>query len=393
LEVGKPVVAVLTKVKPEHAAETLQHFQKEVLAELPRGRIATIVIPYLSGDVLADPVNKAKEYRIPLLNQVLVLGDPPPDARKRTVQSSLRFLTTATDRLLTVAREDVAAMDGWRALVQHGQNEFDIRYRNEYLTSEKFRRFDEALVRLLELLELPGPGKVVASTLWVVRTPYRLVKSALSKVWSKPETTSIPEQQVLDNALDAWMHRLQAEALRRSNQHPLWAHVADGFDHGLDEQVREKFRAGMQSFQAGLQDEVERTARAIYEELEKSPNTLKMLRGGKFAMDIAAVAGSVALGGIGVHDLIIVPLAASVSHQLVEWMGSAYVDSQREATRLRQQAMVAKYISNPIGAWLAQWPATGGTAYERLQLVLSRVPDSVKKLNQAVAEQNRGGGA
>jgi hypothetical protein len=103
-----------------------------------------------------------------------------------------------------------------------------------------------------------------------------------------------------------------------------------------------------------------------------------------------AIAGSVALGGFGLHDLILVPLAASVSHQLVEWMGAAYVDSQREATRDRQQALVTKHISDPLGAWLAQWPATGGTAYERLQLALSRIPDSIKSLDAAVMARGKG---
>ena len=32
--VGKPVIACLTKVKPENAAATVKHFEKEVLAEL-----------------------------------------------------------------------------------------------------------------------------------------------------------------------------------------------------------------------------------------------------------------------------------------------------------------------------------------------------------------------
>jgi hypothetical protein len=390
LEIGKPVIACLTKVKPENAAATLKHFEKEVLAELPRGRVTTLVIPHLPADVLADPGHKAGEHRMPLVNQLLVLGDPPADARRRTVQSALRFLTTATDRLLGAARDDVAALDAWRSLVQHGQHDFDERYRHEFLTSEKFRRFDEALVRLMELLELPGAGKFVSSTLWVVRTPYRLVKGALGKVWSKPDSTSLPEKQVLDAALAGWLDRLRAEALRRSNQHPLWAHVADGFDHGLGEQVNERFQAGMQSFQRGLHDEVEKTARAIYEELEKSPTRLSTLRGSKFALDLAAIAGSVALGGFGLHDFIIVPIAASVSHQLVEWMGTAYVDSQREATRNRQQALVAKHVSEPLGAWLAQWPATGGTAYERMQLALARVPESIRKLAEVVAARGRG---
>jgi 50S ribosome-binding GTPase len=393
LEVGKPVVACLTKVKPENAVATLKHFEKEVLAELPRGRVTPIVIPFLPADVLADPVHKAAEYRIPLLNQVLVLGEPASDARRRNVQSSLRFLTTATERLLAVARDDVAALDAWKTLVRQGQTDFDGRYRREFLTSEKFRRFDEALVRLLELLELPGAGKFLSTTLWVVRTPYRLVKGALSKVWSRPDVSSIPEQDVLDAALAGWLDQLRAESLRRSAQHPMWAHVAEGFEHGLGEQARERFKSGLQSFQLGLHDEVERTARAIYEELEKAPNRLATMRGSKFLLDALAIAGSVALGGFGLHDLVLVPLAASVSHQLVEWMGTAYVDSQRDATRNRQQALVSKHVSEPLAAWLAQWPATGGTAYERLQLALSRVPESIRKLDAIIAARSRGNAA
>lgn len=389
LEVGKPVIACLTKVKPENVTATMQHFEKEVLAELPRGRIATLVVPYLPADVLADPVHQAAAHRVPLVNQVLVLADPPADARRRTVQSCMRFLTTTTDRLLTVARDDVAALNDWKALVKHGERDFDERYRREFLTSEKFQRFDDALVRLLELLELPGAGKFISSALYVVRTPYRLIKGAMSRVWSSPQVASIPEQQVLDRALAAWLDQLRAESLRRSKQHPLWEHVAEGFDRGLGDQARERFRQGLQSFQAGLNDEVEKTARAIYEELEKSPNQLALLRGSKLAVDLAAIGGSLVVGTIGLHDLIIVPLAASVSHQLVEWMGAAYVDSQREATRKRQQALVAKHLSEPLAQWLSEWPATGGTAYERLQLALSRVPESVKKLDAAVTAKAR----
>ena len=70
----------------------------------------------------------------------------------------------------------------------------------------------------------------------------------------------------------------------------------------------------------------------------------------------------------------LVPLAASVTHQLVEWLGAAYVETQREQTRNRQQALVAKHLAEPLAEWLAHWPATGGTAYERMQLALTRVP-------------------
>ena len=59
---------------------------------------------------------------------------------------------------------EVAAMFGGGSvapLVQSGQSEFEHRYVREYLDSEKFRGFDEALVRLMQLLDLPGIGMVM----------------------------------------------------------------------------------------------------------------------------------------------------------------------------------------------------------------------------------------
>jgi len=129
---------------------------------------------------------------------------------------------------------------------------------------------------------------------------------------------------------------------------------------------------------------VERTARAIYEDLEKNPVALNTLRGTKFAMEIAAIASAVAMGGISVLDLIWVPLAASVTQQLVELLGMQYVENQREQTRARQQALVTQYISGPLAQWLIEWPSTGGSAYERLQIALRRIPQTIHDLDTAV---------
>jgi GTPase SAR1 family protein len=390
LEVGKPVVVCLTKMRPETAPALIKHFQDEVLKGLPRGRVTTLAIPHLSPDELANPVARAGQYRIPLLNQLMVLGDPAPASRRRNVKAALRFLTDTCERLLAVARDDVAALEEWRALVVRGRDGFTDRYRREFLTSEKFRRFDEALVRLIELMELPGVGKFVSGTLWVVRTPYRLLKGAMNKAFSRPDVASLPEQQVLDAGLNAWLDQLRAEALRRSGQHSLWKHVAEGFDEGLGDRARERFQQGFRALQADLTAEVERTARAIYEELEKAPGRLNALRGSKFALDIVAITSALTIGHIGLHDLILVPLSAAVSQQLVEWLGAAYVETQREQARTRQQALVVKHLAEPLSEWLAQWPATGGTAYERIQLALSRVPNAIRDLGAAVRMKTEG---
>jgi len=280
----------------------------------------------------------------------------------------------------------MAALASWGELVRAGQVEFDTRYWREYLTSEKFRSFDEALVRLLELLELPGVGKVVSGTLWVVRTPYRLVKGFLSKTLARPEAPGRPELGIMQAALGGWLNMLHKEAVRRADGHPVWAHIEKGFTAGLADLAGERFRQGFRSFQLSLADEVERTARAIYEELERKPLLLNTLRSGNFALDVAAIAGALTIGHLGLHDLVLVPLLASIKQVIVEQLGKQYVENQREQIRTRQRLLATQYVSGPLAEWLAQWPATGGSTLERLQLTLRRIPAAVQQLDIAVSQ-------
>jgi hypothetical protein len=389
LQSGKPVVVCLMKMRPADAAALVAHFHKEVVARLNApsggGVVGTLAIPYLSPAELADPARTAGRYRVPLLNQVAVLGNPPPTARRRSVLGATRFLVRGCDELLSVARADLEAMQRWQAVVAAGRNDFDSRYVREYLTSEKFRGFDEALVRLMELLELPGLGKVVSGTLKVLRLPYRWIKSMVGKAMSRPDAATRPEQPILEEALNGWIDLLRKEAARHAGEHPLWAHVAGGFHGGrLAEQTRERFGQFYRNFQTSLAVEVDRTARGIYEQLEKRPGVLNTLRGSKFALDVTAIAGTLLTGHIGLQDIVLVPLVASLTHQLVELLGKQVVDAAREQTRDRQKELLKQHLSGPLAEWLTQWPATGGSAFERLNLALRRVPEAVRELDTRV---------
>jgi hypothetical protein len=367
----------------------VSHFHKDVVARLNApsggGVVGTLAIPYLSPAELADPARTAGRYRVPLLNQVAVLGSPPESARRRSALGATRYLAHACDELLSVARADLEAMQRWQAVVTAGRNDFDTRYVREYLTSERFRGFDDALVRLMELLELPGLGKFLSGTLWVLRLPYRWLKGFLGKAMSRPDVPTRPEQPILEEALNGWIDLLRKEAARKAGTHPLWAHIAQGFHGGgLSEQTRERFGQLYRNFQASLAVEVDRTARSIYEELQKRPGVLNTLRGGKFALDVAAITGTLLTAHIGLQDLVLVPLVASLTHQLVELLGKQVVDSAREDTRDRQKELMKQHLSGPLAEWLTQWPATGGSAFERLNLALRRVPEAVRELEARV---------
>jgi hypothetical protein len=396
LQTGKPVVVCLMKMQADDAAPLVAHFQKEVVSQLPPGVVGTLAIPFLMPDQLADPARRAVKYRIPLINQVAVLGGAPMTARQRTVYGAMYFLRYHQEELLAAARKDVLAMESWQATVQIGRVEFDQRYFREYLTTEKFRGFDEALVRLIELLDLPGVGKVLSGTLYVLRTPYRLLKGWISRAVTRPESVGRPEQPVLEESLTAWIDMLRKEAARQSGSHPLWLHVTQGFQSGgLAEATRDRFQTLYRNYQVSLTDEVERTARSLYEQLEKNPAVLNALRGGKFAMDVAAIAGTVTATVMapGLHwwaDFILVPLAASMTHQLVELLGYQVVESQREATRQRQQQLMVQHLSTPLAEWLANWPATGGSMFERLQLALRRIPPAIHQLDEEIRRKYEG---
>jgi hypothetical protein len=385
LQAGKAVVVCLVKMRESDAAALVAHFQKEVLGRLAGGAIACLAIPHLSRDQLADPIRQAAKFRIPLLNQVAVLGSPPPTARNRTVHAAMQYLQANQEALLSVARNDLNALQAWRNLVQEGRGEFDGRYRREYLTTEKFHRFDEALVRLLDLLELPGVGRILGTAMYIVRTPYRLLKGLFQKAISRPPTAAASERMVLDQLLTGWLDHLRKEAVRRAHTHPVWAHLNQGFTSGgLAETVRERYEVGFRNFQLAMADEVDRTARAIYEELQKNPFALNVLRGTKFTLEIASITGTVVAAGLNPWDILLVPLAASLSHQLVELMGKQYVEAQREMARSRQMTMMTQSISAPLAEYLAQWPTTGGSAFERLQLTLRRIPENLEQLRIAV---------
>jgi hypothetical protein len=387
LHAGKPVIVCLTKVKDAETQLLLNHFQNEVLAKLHGHVAAMLPIPFMTHEELADPVQKASKYRVPLLNQVSVLSTPAEEARERTVKSAVQHLSGSKDTLLAVAKTDLATLDIWKNLVRHGQDDFDARYDREYLSGEKFHRFDEALVKLIDLLELPGVGKAISGTLYIVRTPYRVLKGLVSKAFARPAGPVVPERPVMDSALTGWLDQLRAESMRRAGVHPLWTLVAKGFDTDLSEGVHKEFETRFRDFQLALADEVDRTSRAIYADLEKNPAMLNTLRGSKLVIDLAAITGAVIAGGTHfVWDIALVPLAASVTQALVDFFGKQYVDAQREQTRQRQRDLARRYISEPIAEWLVQWPVSGGSTYEKLQQVLRRIPPAIDQINQAVRQ-------
>ncbi len=385
LRAGKAVVVCLVKVRAAEAEAFVDHFRKDVLSRLDGTPAALIFVPQLGYDQLQDPVEKAPAERQRLLDAVRSAGKEGEAARRTNVQAALAYLRKREEYLTKLARADLGALEEWRKLVEEGRREFDERYRREYLTGERFRRFDDAYARLVEMLELPGMGKAVAGLLYLLRTPYRVVRSWFASRLLRGPGPTLAEKPVLDAALTGWLDLLRKEATRRAGQHPLWSYVRDGFGGSLQAVAEGKFEEGWRAFQLSEATEVESAARRLVERLQSQPAALNTLRALKLATDFTVGFLLFYHLGIGLWAFLLIPLAVSLTQHLFELIVAAYVDGRREAVRKQQQLLLGKMLSGPLSARLSEWPATGGSMYERLKGAVERLGPGLAEMEQASA--------
>jgi len=383
---GKAVVCCLTKVREVNEEAMLADFRAKILGQLPKSvgeipSVPVVAIPWLENEARKDPSGAGAKYRVGLLNQILALCPSPEVARQRTLTNAVLYLESAGNGLLDVARRDLAEFEQWRIAVAAGRRDFEERYRREFLSGEAFRRFDRTREQVLEMIELPGPGKIVSSILALIRLPYKYAREFVGKTLTRPSTLNLSEQAVCAAAMGAWLDGLQAESLRKSGSHPLWKQVTHGFDAGLKGQVGDLYQQQYRNFELKQTDELDHAARAVPEALANSPILLNGVRVGTVAFDIAAAVAVVVFTWPPDWSLLLIIPAVSLTRQIVELLVKAAVDRGRNRLRAKREALLAEHLTGPVEKWLGDWPSSGGSALEKLQLVLRRVPDAIRELS------------
>jgi GTP-binding protein EngB required for normal cell division len=384
LQAGKPVAAVLTKMQTGDADALMQHFRQEIIAKIPEctGVFAVVPLPQLSAAEQADPAGVGKLPRGAITQPIVWWLQHPQKTRRDSVQRALSFLNQFQDKLLVPARHDLAAVEQWDRWVEDGKRFFSERYQNEYLSGEQFHRFNAALVRLIELLELPGVGQIVSKTMHYLRAPYRWMKTA----FKRPDVNALPEAEVLAAGFQGWLDRLRRETLQQDKEHPIWKTLRDAFHDKRDEPLLKQLRRSVDEFSLKQSLETEATARAIYEELEKSPTTLNTLRGFKFSFEAAGL--TTAIMTAGTHLLLyplLLPFAASITQGLTEVLGKKYVDAQREKARDRQRVLFEQTLATPLAGELSAWPGSLIPTLPELRGVVDRLPLQLAELQQTVS--------
>src|SRR5205085_941711 len=79
--------------------------------------VPVIAFPQRTARERLDPAGAGAKHRVQLLNQILVQCDSDTATRLRTVTNAAKYLATAGEGLLEVARRDLAELEAWKASV------------------------------------------------------------------------------------------------------------------------------------------------------------------------------------------------------------------------------------------------------------------------------------
>jgi len=386
VKAGKAVVCCLTKMREGDAVPLVEHFRKEVLGRLPTASgdippIPVVTIPNIPPAARSDPSGAGSKYRLPLINQLLALCPTPDAARTRTLANALNYLEEAGAGLLDVARRDLGELEAWQGLVALGRRQYEDRYQSEFLAGETFRRFDATREQVLHMLELPGPARFLNAMFTVLRWPFQYLVTAAGKSLSLQPPTNLSETAVCSAAMDDWLNMLQAESLRRANTHPVWKHLTHAFDAGLRTQARDRFTQCLLAFEKTQTNELDKTAWAVPEWLANTPSVLTVLRLLVVGLDLVIlVVFFLALWFPNWYHFLILPVAFGLSRLVVEFAVRQAVEAGRQRVRGQREQLLGEHLTGPVGEWLNERPTSGGTSLEKLQLVLRRVPESIREL-------------
>lgn len=388
---GKAVVVCLTKVSEANAAGLTQHFRTEVLGKLPaladgsKPNVHVVCIPQIPSEVRNDPRGRGKAHRVALVNPILALCPSAGAARSRTVTNAIRFLETAAEGLLDVARSDIRQMEAWKKAVTSGREQFEERYRREFLAGETIRRFDQSQEDVVAMFDLPGQAQAVSTILGFARWPFEKARDFTMGLFRRPAGLAMPERDVLQAALTAWLDGLRAEAIRQSATHPVWKQAAGALASG-QQQMQDRFTLAQRDFETVETIEIESEVKALAERFTGSPALVNILRGVKIAAEVAAVGLTIFFLWTSnwIVLLLAIPFVLFLVHQLFELMVRLLVETARAKVRGHRMALVAKHLSTPLEQTISAMPVIEGSAVERINQVLGRVPQLITQVAQAV---------
>jgi hypothetical protein len=218
------------------------------------------------------------------------------------------------------------ALNDWQGLIDEAIKQALANYQRDYLNHPRhYETFQQALAELLTLLEIPGlagflTGARKALT-WPVRQMMKLGRKRLHIADSSQELVLL--NQIAEHLLIQLADRL-LDSAEQGNQR-LWWKEFNSLLRRQRQAILQDFSMAAKNYHVSFQQDVEKTAQRLYHKLQEQPLVLNSLRATRVTTDAAAIALTLHMGGIGVHDLIFAPAMLTVTSLLAESAIGSYM--------------------------------------------------------------------
>jgi len=230
----------------------------------------------------------------------------------------------------------------WEQLVDKHVEQAVEAYQRDYLNHPHYYdTFQNALVELLNLLEVPGISRVLTKTRRALTWPVRKIIQ-LGKELTVPKSQ---EQELLNQIGEHLVISLADQLLEKidsdSKQHKWWK---DNYCilRQKKQLILNEYQQNVDNYCISFQQDVDATANRLYNKLSEQPIVLNSLRATRISTDAAAMALMIATGGIGVHDLVITPAMLSMTSLLAESAVGSYMGTVEAELKQLQLETVKK---------------------------------------------------
>jgi GTPase Era involved in 16S rRNA processing len=279
------------------------------------------------------------------------------------------------------------AVKDWQRLVDVAIKQALENYQRDYLNHpHHYETFQQALAELLTLLEVPGLAGVLTGArkvlTWPVRQMMKLGRKRLYIADSSQEIILL--NQLAEHVLIQLADKL-LDNVEEGNQR-LWWKEFSSLLRRQRQGILQDFSTAAKNYHLDFQQDVEKTAQDLYQKLQEQPLVLNSLRITRVTTDAAAIALTLHMGGIGVHDLIFAPAMLTVTSLLAESAIGSYIHKVEHDLKQHQLNTVKQALFvESIGLKLLALP-------EQLSRMthFNISPDQLQAAEQQLTEKRHG---
>lgn len=342
---NKPTLIVVNKLVPESQDMVLQSLTKKWQQALKQSTPELIPLAYHAS-------GKLQSWPDDVLNQITraMKQAVKNSNRRKNSQYQKHYLNTHWQAWLEPVMAEYNAKTDWQTMLDQVIEETLKHYQRDYLNHpHHYETFNDAVLELLTLLEIPGIAKVLAKTRRVLTWPARKILGIGKRSGQgKGDRTQHSQEIVLLNQkAEHLLIQLAAKVLNNIEQgsgNRLWWQEINKILRTERTRVSDNFDKAVEQYHVEFQGQVEATAQQLYLKLQEQPIVLNSLRATRLTTDSAAVLLAIHTGGIGLQDLIITPVILSVTSLLAESALGSYMKRSEAELKQKQLAVVKQQL-------------------------------------------------